>query len=440
MRVIFKKMVDAKYGTGSHLNINITFKIASCPDCLKPEGTACKFCLKKEPTHDITHGIESSFGPSKDQAAPSSTMTVEEQARTNTAKATDKATTSDAAGQEASTDIVMTEDAAPKQDKDLLFRCTQCKRTAHYACIPIPNPCDQWQYSWDWHCDDCKTWGPIDAVLAWRALDWNKSRPGKEGTPPPSSPKRIAPSSPGKQPVVTGEIPDPKAPWWNAEYLVKFQETSFRKATWVPHSWLFSAYKQRLRNFLVDGPLIDITPENATRDGEDDVAEDHLENFSLQPTPNAFDLIPKEWLTPDRILDVRLRRKSGGGIDPRVMNMKNRITNDPEDTISRVSEMYVKWQGLPYESATWETDIPGANDPQYEHFLRAYGEYLKFRDVEIPKPSQKDLAFLDRARPKSQFKELTQQPDFITLGKLMDFQLLGVSWLVSRLQRSHGGT
>lgn len=429
MRVVFKKMVDSKYGAGAHLSINKTFKIASCPDCLKPEGSTCKFCRQKEPVRDITEGIEKSFGPSEDQSAPSSSTAANDTSQKSVPAGDD--TSKDASpGHSTSEENPTGGNAEPANEKDLLFRCTQCRRTAHYSCIPDPHPADLWQYSWDWHCNDCKTWGPIDAVLAWQPLDWNESKADKDGTPAPSSPKRVAPSSPGKQPTLATEIPDHKAPWWNAGYLVKFKETSFRKATWVPHSWLFSAYKQRLRNFLVDGPLIDITPDNATRDGEDDVAEDHLENFSLQPTPNAFELIPKEWLTPDRVLDVRLKRKSGSGNDPRVLNMKNRISNDPEDTLSRVSEMYVKWQGLPYESATWETDIPKPDEPQYEHFLQAYGEYLKFRDVEIPKLSQKELAFLDRARPKSQFKELIEQPDFITLGKLMDFQLLGVSWLV----------
>lgn len=446
MKVIFKKMVDAKYGQGAHLNINKTFKIASCPDCLKPQGSTCKFCLQAEPVTDITKGKEKTMGPSQDQQAPSDAITdvaalkkAAPGAPVPRSKLADVAT-ANTGGSAAPSSGELPEAEGPEaieeptsSDKDLLFRCSQCKRAAHYSCISTPDPTDLWQYSWDWHCDDCKTWGPIDAILAWRPLDWGKERAEGVETPPPTSPKQVFVGSPGKRPPVMVNIPDHKATWWNAEYLVKFKETSFRQATWVPHSWLFSAYRQRLRNFLDKGPLIDITPDNATRDGEDDVLDDHLENFSLVPMPDALDLIPREWLTPDRILDVRLSRKHGGGPDPRVLNMKYRISDDPQETLSRVSEMYVKWQGLPYDAATWETGIPRPGEPMYDQFVKAYGEYLKFRNVEIPKPSQKELAILDRARPKSQFKELTEQPSFITLGKLMDFQLLGVSWLVSVL-------
>lgn len=382
--------------------------------------------------HDITKDPEiedPTIGPLKDQEAPSAALPTEIKADSDQAA---KHKPSDEAEKEPPMpDSTMQEDhSAISSDKNLLSRCTQCRRAAHYSCIPTPDAVDQWQYSWDWHCDDCKAWGPIDAVLAWRPLDWEKARGVNDKTPPPASPKRLDPGSPGKRPAVTSDLPDHKLPWWNAEYLVKFKETSFRNATWVPHSWLYSAYRQRLRNFLVDGPLVDIKPDNSTRDGEEDVEEDHLENFNLAPTPDAFDKIPKEWLTPDRILDVSLRRKSGSGADPRVLNMKNRISNDPEHTISRISKIYVKWQGLPYDAATWEEGFPREGEPQYMDFVRAYSDYLKFRNVEIPRPGQKELAILDRARPRSQFKELTAQPDFITLGKLMDFQLLGVSWLV----------
>jgi len=111
--------------------------------------------------------------------------------------------------------------------------------------------------------------------------------------------------------------------------------------------------------------------------------------------------------------------------------MKGRITNNPEETIERITSMYVKWQDLPYESATWETEFPNKEDPLYPEFLKAYGTYLSFRDVELPRPPSAVLNGLDKPRPQSQFKEITKQPDYITLGTLMDFQLLGVSWLVS---------
>lgn len=47
----------------------------------------------------------------------------------------------------------------------------------------------------------------------------------------------------------------------------------------------------------------------------------------------------------------------------------------------------------------------------------------------VPRLSNAQMVKADAPRPKGSFKALTEQPDFITNGTLMDFQLDGVAWL-----------
>lgn len=83
-------------------------------------------------------------------------------------------------------------------------------------------------------------------------------------------------------------------------------------------------------------------------------------------------------------------------------------------------------------AATWEDDFPPENDPQHGDFLEAYSAFLRYRLIAIPRPSPSQMNELDRPRPAGTFEALAAQPEYITNGKLMDFQLEGVSWLVRR--------
>jgi hypothetical protein len=217
--------------------------------------------------------------------------------------------------------------------RDLLFRCKTCKRGAHYACIK--ESIHTWQYSNDWRCKNCVSWGSPDAMLAWRPV--SKDTDISTSGPPLSPNKRI---------IKPANLPDPKNPSEDAEYLVKFKEQSFRHVQWVPHAWLFAAHKGRLTHFLTKGPIIDIAPEQE----EDDDDEKGLDNFGLQANPDAIEKIPKEWSSPDRILEVFYWPKSSYGADYIPSANMKKLSDDPLESIDRIAKIYVKWQGLAYES------------------------------------------------------------------------------------------
>lgn len=61
--------------------------------------------------------------------------------------------------------------------------------------------------------------------------------------------------------------------------------------------------------------------------------------------------------------------------------------------------------------------------------MHCYRVFLLGLKVSIPRLTQAQLNALDKPRPESQFVAPAEQPDFIKNGKLMDFQLEGVTWL-----------
>jgi hypothetical protein len=197
----------------------------------------------------------------------------------------------------------------------LLFRCRTCKRLAHYAHLPPPDGtikemaeevdveaiAEHYQRNQDWLCADCISFSyRAEKILAWR----------------PDPPNAQQPEFPH------GESISPKI-HLAREYLVKWQDRSYRRVQWVPHGWLASIHAGLLRNFLLHGPKVELL-EHAVR--EDQVANPiseggiggsskepddprpkaavRSEGVALLPSPNAERRIPPAWKTVDRVLDV----------------------------------------------------------------------------------------------------------------------------------------
>ena len=199
--------------------------------------------------------------------------------------------------------------------KELLFRCKLCKRLAHYAHLPPPDGAsddtaeevnteaiaEYYQRDRDWSCADCVSFVyRAEKILAWRPYPVN--------APQPELPH--------------GESISPKI-HLPREYLVKWQDRSYRRVQWVPHGWLASIHAGLLRKFLADGPKVELLDHavredqvaNAVSEGgigglskESDEprsnAEIRSESLALLPSLDAERRIPPAWKTVDRVLDV----------------------------------------------------------------------------------------------------------------------------------------
>ncbi|PWN49331.1 hypothetical protein IE53DRAFT_380642 [Violaceomyces palustris] len=338
----------------------------------------------------------------------------------------------------------------------ILFRCKRCRRCSHYECMKssregqaAEEKAEIAQKS-DWQCDDCRRWPNVDQILAWRPLG------GRESFDPDAG-KRSYPLYSPKDDL-------------KREYLVKFQEISFRKMEWVPHAWLSIVASVRLKVFLAHGTRIELEPAALVESQRSSKNAKSLATMALggavgprrtsqrqppkkmvmnevegvvdtgppRPEPDAQQRIPIPWKTPDRILTVRYfaslekDEDQPGGEEIKDENLSKRSTLDPKNlhkSWAHISRMLVKWQDLGYERCTWET-LPTRRSESdiFDDYLRAYKAFLSARQIAIPNLTVKQLRERE-LRDRTPFVALADQPDCIRGGTLLDFQVEGVNWL-----------
>lgn len=100
-----------------------------------------------------------------------------------------------------------------------------------------------------------------------------------------------------------------------------------------------------------------------------------------------------------------------------------RIIADRIGKSSEVPEYLVKWQGLSYAEATWEKieDIA---------FAQAAIDEFKAREAALAAAHGKMVDF-QRRKSKASLRKLDEQPDWLKGGKLRDYQLEGLNFLVN---------
>jgi chromodomain-helicase-DNA-binding protein 4 len=195
-----------------------------------------------------------------------------------------------------------------------LFRCNICTRASHYAHLHQPpgeeDPKDAgelatyYQSMLRWKCWDCASFNyPLDKIIAWRPFPANAKETG---------------SGPLHVPDYSASLP--------REYLVKWQDKSYRRVGWVPHMWLFATNRQKLRKFVQEGRTLKLL-DQATQEAEAKEAEEHgmmmdvddeemliedgmpsltKQAALLAPLVDAEQRIPPAWRTVDRVLDVMI--------------------------------------------------------------------------------------------------------------------------------------
>ncbi|KAL4590633.1 hypothetical protein LXL04_003570 [Taraxacum kok-saghyz] len=94
-----------------------------------------------------------------------------------------------------------------------------------------------------------------------------------------------------------------------------------------------------------------------------------------------------------------------------------RIIADRIGKSSEVPEYLVKWQGLSYAEATWEKidDIAFAQAAREAALAAAHGKMVDFQ----------------RRKSKAMLRKLDEQPEWLKGGKLRDYQLEGLNFLVN---------
>ncbi|GEM09221.1 chromatin remodeling complex subunit, Chd3 [Rhodotorula toruloides] len=393
------------------------FTMRKCPSCKKMGGRRCFVCgvsgkvvTKREREELIKKG--DMLEDTTEQTAKSG---MDDAEQSGDADETMKDQTADAPKKSEDADIV------PGQ----MFRCSRCKRVAHYGCLENDEP--DWTFEqhcqsyFDWQiCHDCYNFNvPLDVILAWR-----ETQPVAE----------VGPDDIESDDEVLDRIEGEKLVDEDTKkvvYLVKWQEMSYRHLVWVPHAFLAAAYPSKLANFLARGSTVTFEPANDDDPDDSDPTDVKAENEEAPlPDPNALDRIPKTWRTVDRILDVWYDHPKKEGEHVGFTEYRKKLPQDADESVKLVSQCYIKWGELPYAQSTIEAPLK-EDEEGHDAFVKAYKAFLAASEpsMSVPKLSQLQMDELDRPRDPKHFKPLESQPEYITGGKLMDFQIAGVNFL-----------
>lgn len=262
---------------------------------------------------------------------------------------------------------------------NVLFRCISCWRGFHYHHLPtrlthhmdIDRDDDEaaeerfQEYSRDWKCKDCVGARKVTAIIAWRPSDMDSYVAG-----------------------FSCEMMNED----EKEYLVKWEEQSYFRATWQPGAWTWGVTAPAMRKAF-----------NKKEDG---------------PKMRTEDAIPEEFLRIDIVLDVKYTS---------IVDIHTEEIDKAR--IKEVDQALIKYKGLGYEDAVWEKVPTPEDGDRWIDFVTAYNDWVLGRYVKIPKQGPLRIR-LEKARATPFTKlEKQKQPENLTGGELMKYQVDGLNWL-----------
>ncbi|KAJ3114011.1 hypothetical protein HDU96_002655 [Phlyctochytrium bullatum] len=182
---------------------------------------------------------------------------------------------------------------------------------------------------------------------------------------------------------------------------------------WVPESWLNRVKKLKLTNFV--------------------------KNHGDRPPLALEDAIDLSNYTVEKVLDLQFKTAKKEKAFWLKKSLKSILPEEITDLCDSLENVYVKWEGLPYEHSTWESLNAGMDqceDPfkkkvekQIASSLRdALKTFCLRRHI-----GQQYAAKVNSSRVKADssesrpvFKEIVSQPDFVTGGELKAHQMDGL--------------
>ena len=294
---------------------------------------------------------------------------------------------------------------------NVLFRCNRCHRAWHYEHLPHPNKSrdpaiddplnlrkhrrDEYQITWTCKaCQDTEE-DKVDKIVAWRPLDKKSYNEGQ---------------------WITDFGED------DLEYLLKWEHKSYNHCIWMPGAWVHGAVAPTMRLSFI---------KRTFGEGSDEAADGGKQHADSLLRWTEREAILDSWVTPDIILDVHcVPRSSAQEKKFRALATRDKF----EDDLSRiffVIKIYVKFEGLGYDDAVWDTPPAPDAGPIYDAFCEAYREYLNGKHFQSePWSEMKDRIDKFRQREFEAEIEVKEQPRGLQRGKLMEYQLEGLNWML----------
>lgn len=203
---------------------------------------------------------------------------------------------------------------------------------------------------------------------------------------------------------IEGVAPDPKDPWRTREFYVKWARYSYIHNSWDTYATLsqLGGFK-RVLNYCrkIDAEALQRAYLGAEEREEADI------RAALEEE------IEKEHSQVERIFAER---------------------QVPGDDGTAITQYLCKWQGLPYGDVTWET----AADVERIGAVPAVEDYHRREEAALQPQRTVDAA--RRAFAESGERAFTEQPAYLKGGgKLRDYQLDGLNWMVYNWARGVNG-
>ncbi|XP_059429432.1 protein CHROMATIN REMODELING 5 isoform X1 [Corylus avellana] len=194
------------------------------------------------------------------------------------------------------------------------------------------------------------------------------------------------------EPVLLSQLYDTEPDWNEVEFLIKWKGQSHLHCQWKSISEL-----QNLSGFK--------KVVNYTKKVMEDVRYRMAvsrEEIEVNDVSKEMDLdLIKQNSQVERIFADRINKDSSGNVVP---------------------EYLVKWQGLSYAEATWEKDVDIA-------FAQDAIDEYKAREAAMA--VQGKMVDFQRKKSKASLRKLDEQPEWLKGGKLRDYQLEGLNFLVN---------
>ena len=275
---------------------------------------------------------------------------------------------------------------------NVLFRCITCHCAYHFEHLPPSNNhrivggdirADRLaKYSVYWKCRNCLDMThKIDTLVAWRPTDRDAYVAGQ---------------------TTLDLVEDAK------EYLVKYESQSYAHCEWKSGPWVYGVTNAVMRNAF---------PKR--NDGA-----------NLLPKFDEKDAIPEEYLLSDVVLDVRYKG-----------TFKFESKKADLDKVFMIDQALIKFEGLDYVDAVWDTPPDHDSGLRWDAFLSAYNEFLngkhfrsepvssikerlrKFRQIDF----DEKIAFEDGTNgPEPRFKGFLREGN-----TLMKYQIQGLNWILN---------
>ncbi|KAH6106186.1 hypothetical protein HBI81_252840 [Parastagonospora nodorum] len=186
------------------------------------------------------------------------------------------------------------------------------------------------------------------------------------------------------------------------QYLVKWENQSYFRATWFSGAWTWGVTAPVMRRAFFkreDGPKM-----------------------------RTEDAIPEEYLRIDTVLNIKY-----------TSYVEVRSEEIIKARIKEVDKALVKYKGLGYEDAVWES-VPTPDDgDRWLGFVTAYNDWVAGRYVKYPKQGTlKARLEKIRSQPFASL-EKRKQPDNLVGGELMKYQIEGLNWLYYQWYSQNNG-